>query len=79
MAKLHQLGLITLWFSSSVEARGCHAVTSHRAPSQKATDAERGAKRGVQAVAPGKSEVTIEACTPPMLKPLMPVGEHFSL
>ena len=48
-------------------------MTSQRAPSQKATDAERGARRGVQAVGPGNRADTMEACTPPMLKPLMPV------
>lgn len=55
-----------------MEARGCQAVASQRAPSQKATEAERGARRGVHAVAPGYKDDTMEAWTPPMLNPLMP-------
>ena len=55
-----------------MKAKGCQAVDSHKAPLQNATDADRGAKRGVQAVGPGNKEDTMEACTPPMLKPLIP-------
>ena len=53
--------------------KGFQAVASHSAPLQYATAAERGARRGTQAIGWGYRLATMLACTPPMLNPQAPV------